>query len=153
MVTLNEPVPNVRLALTSGLTRELKDFRGQKVVLYFYPKDNTPGCTQESIHFAEHHAEFQKLNTVILGVSRDSLNSHERFKIQCTLPFELVSDTGSELCKLFDVLKEKSLYGKRYVGIERSTFLIDGSGILRKEWRNVKVPGHVDAVREAVKSL
>jgi thioredoxin-dependent peroxiredoxin len=121
--------------------------------LYFYPKDDTPGCTLEGKDFRDHHADFDKLKVRILGVSRDTLASHAKFRGKYALPFELVSDPDEQLCRQFDVIKEKNLYGKKVLGIERSTFLIDGSGVLRKEWRKVKVDGHVAEVLAAAAEL
>jgi len=126
--------------------------RGKKVVIYFYPKDSTPGCTTEGQDFRDLHAKFKRQNAVILGVSRDSLASHEKFKAKQKFPFELVSDPDEVLCRKFDVIKEKTLYGRKFMGIERSTFLIDASGKLKKEWRKVKVKGHAAEVLEAVKN-
>lgn len=141
-----------KFATTDG-TQSLSDYKGQNIVLYFYPKDNTSGCTQESKDFRDHAKQFKKLNTVILGASRDSLKSHEKFIANHELNFTLISDPDESLCHLFDVMKEKSMYGRKYMGIERSTFLFNDKGKLIKEWRNVKVPGHVEAVLAAVKEL
>lgn len=126
---------------------------GEKLVVYFYPKDMTSGCTLESQQFRDLHAAFRKAKTRVIGISRDSEASHERFKKKEGLPFELICDADETLCKLFDVIKEKSMYGRKYLGIERSTFLIDASGILRQEWRKVKVPGHAQEVLEAARTL
>jgi len=128
----------------------LKDLRGQNVVLYFYPKDSTPGCTLEGQDFKALHTKFKRQNTVIFGVSRDSIASHEKFKAKQKFPFELLSDPDEKLCKQFDVIHEKSLYGRKFMGVVRSTFLIDTSGKLREEWRKVKVKGHADEVLERV---
>ena len=148
-----EDAPNFT-ALTNGDEEiSLSQFRGQTVILYFYPKDNTSGCTQQGQDFRDKHTSFQKQQTIILGVSRDSLSSHEKFKEKQNFPFELISDQDEKLCTLFDVIKEKSMYGKKYLGIERSTFLIDEKGTLRQEWRKVKVKGHVDEVLATVKNL
>lgn len=133
------------LQSTAGLLT-LGDFKGKKIVLYFYPKDNTSGCTQESKDFRGAIKAFEQLNTTILGISRDSLKSHDKFISDHCLPFALISDTDESFCQLFEVMKEKSMYGKKYWGIERSTFIIDEAGTLIKEWRNVKVPGHVTEV-------
>ena len=152
-VTLGKKAPAFSLPATSGKTIALADLKGKNLVLYFYPKDSTPGCTTEGQEFRDHYDEFQKLNTEILGVSRDSLKSHENFKAKQAFPFELLSDSEETLCQLFDVIKEKNMYGKKVMGIERSTFLIDGKGILRAEWRKVKVAGHVDEVLNAIKAL
>jgi peroxiredoxin Q/BCP len=131
----------------------LGDALGHPVVLYFYPRDNTPGCTKEGESFASHYAQFKKANTLIFGISADSVDSHEKFKKKMAFPFELLSDPDSQACKLYDVIQEKSMYGKKYMGIERSTFLIDAKGVLRQEWRKVKVNGHAEAVLAAVKAL
>jgi len=152
-VTLGKKAPAFSLPATSGKTIALADLKGKNLVLYFYPKDSTPGCTTEGQEFRDHYDEFQKLNTEILGVSRDSLKSHENFKAKQAFPFELLSDSEETLCQLFDVIKEKNMYGKKVMGIERSTFLIDSKGILRAEWRKVKVAGHVDEVLNTVKAL
>jgi peroxiredoxin Q/BCP len=126
---------------------------GGAVVMYFYPRDNTPGCTQEGESFTLHHAAFKKAKTTIVGISADSLESHAKFKAKMAFPFELLSDADQKVCKLYDVIQEKSMYGKKYLGIERSTFLIDAAGVLRQEWRKVKVTGHAEAVLAAVKTL
>lgn len=136
---------------TSGLNARLSDYRGQYVVLYFYPKDSTPGCTTEGQDFRDAYPQFQKLNTQIFGVSRDSLKSHENFKSKQNFPFELISDPEEVLCQLFDVIKMKSMYGKQVRGIERSTFLIDPQGKLINEWHKVNVKGHVEQVLSALK--
>jgi thioredoxin-dependent peroxiredoxin len=137
---------------TSGVWK-LSDAAGKKLVLYFYPKDNTAGCTVEGQGFAELYPQCKKANTLIVGVSPDSLVSHEKFKTKMSFPFELLSDEEKQLCNLFGVWKEKSMYGRKFMGVERSTFLLDEKGVLRSEWRKVKVPGHVAAVLEAAKSL
>lgn len=152
-IKVNQPVPHFSLSATGDQTISLADLKGRHVVIYFYPKDNTPGCTQESQDFRDHFASFNDLNTVILGVSRDSLKSHENFKAKFDMPFELLSDSEETLCTLFDVIKMKNMYGKQVRGIERSTFLIDKDGVLRQEWRKVKVKGHVEEVLAAVKNL
>lgn len=152
-ISLGKKVPDFRLPATSGEELRLADLKGSNVVLYFYPKDSTPGCTLEGQDFRDQHAKFKRLNTVILGVSRDSLAAHAKFKDKQNFPFELLSDAEEKVCRLFDVIKEKNMYGKKVMGIERSTFLIDASGVLRAEWRKVKVPGHVDEVLAAVKAL
>src|SRR5579871_1253423 len=131
----------------------LKDAAGKKLVLYFYPKDMTSGCTRQSQDFRDLHAAFRKAGTMVVGVSRDSVRSHDRFTDKEKLPFPLLADEDEKLCKAFDVIHEKSLYGRKYLGIERSTFLLDGAGVLRREWRKVKVPGHAEEVLEAAKSL
>jgi peroxiredoxin Q/BCP len=131
----------------------LKEAAGRKLVIYFYPKDMTSGCTRESQDFRDLHGAFRKAGVDIIGVSLDSVKSHDKFVDKENLPFTLLSDEDETLCKLFDVIHEKTLYGRKYLGIERSTFLLDGSGILRREWRKVKVPGHAEEVLEAAKSL
>jgi peroxiredoxin Q/BCP len=150
---LNRVVGNFKAAATRNKTIELKALRGQNVVIYFYPKDSTPGCTTEGRDFSALHAKFKRQNTVILGVSRDSIASHEKFREKQAFPFDLISDPDESLCRHFDVIHEKSLYGKKFMGIVRSTFLIDANGKLRREWRGVKVKGHADEVLEAVKAL
>tara|TARA_R110002049_G_scaffold78774_4_gene200516 strand:+ start:14497 stop:14970 length:474 start_codon:yes stop_codon:yes gene_type:complete len=151
--TLNRVVADFTCESTGGKPVRLKDLRGQNVVLYFYPKDSTPGCTQEGKDFTELHTRFRRQNTRIFGVSRDSLASHEKFKAKQGFPFELLSDPDEKLCRQFDVIHEKSLYGRKFMGVVRSTFLIDADGKLRGEWRKVKVKGHAAAVLEAVKEL
>ncbi|AUH71514.1 peroxiredoxin [Legionella sainthelensi] len=146
-----ESVPNFTFTATSGLSGQLNDYLGQYVVLYFYPKDATPGCTTEGQNFSDAYPQFQALNTQIFGISRDSLKSHENFKVKQCFPFELISDPDEHLCQLFDVIKMKSMYGKQVRGIERSTFIIDPQGKLLKEWRKVKVNGHVDEVLDTLK--
>ncbi len=152
-VTLDSPVTAFQAQATSGQQVSLDALRGQQVVLYFYPKDNTPGCTTEGQDFRDRHAAFAAANTRIFGVSRDSLRTHENFRLKHGFPFELISDADEQLCQLFAVIKPKKLYGKEYLGIERSTFLIDAAGVLRREWRGVKVPGHAEAVLEAARAL
>ena len=149
---LNRVVKDFRAAATGDQTIQLKALRGKKVVLYFYPKDSTPGCTTEGQDFRDLHAKFKRQNTVILGASRDSVASHEKFKDKQGFPFELLSDPDETLCRQFDVIKEKLLYGRKFMGVERSTFLIDEAGKLRQEWRMVKVKGHADEVLQAVKN-
>ena len=151
--TMNRVVKDFKANATGDQTVRLKDLRGQNVVLYFYPKDSTPGCTQEGQDFRDLHAKFRRQKTVIFGVSRDSLKSHEKFKEKQQFPFELISDPDEALCRQFDVIKEKKLYGRTFMGVERSTFLIDEDGKLRAEWRKVKVKGHAEEVLETVKSL
>ncbi|GAB1393145.1 peroxiredoxin [Rhodocyclaceae bacterium] len=146
-------VPDFSLPATSGKTFQLSALRGQPLIIYFYPKDSTPGCTTEAGQFRDLHEEFVKARASIWGVSRDSLKSHENFKTKLGLPFELLCDAGEQACRLFDVIKMKNMYGKQVKGIERSTFLIDRTGRLVQEWRGVKVEGHAAAVLEAVKSL
>lgn len=152
-VSLNEPVPDFQAQATSSQLVSLAALKGRQVVLYFYPKDSTPGCTTEGQGFRDHHADFLATDTVVFGVSRDGLKSHENFKAKQGFPFELISDKDEQLCQLFDVIKLKKLYGKEYMGVDRSTFLIDKKGVLRQEWRGVKVPGHVEAVLEAARAL
>ncbi|QRX85077.1 peroxiredoxin [Glaciimonas sp. PAMC28666] len=147
------PVPEFSAAMTGNQTFTLSDFRGKNLVLYFYPKDNTPGCTTESIQFRELFAEFQKSNTFIFGISRDSIRSHEGFKAKLEMPFDLISDPEETLCLMFNVMKMKNMYGKQLRGIDRSTFVIDGAGTLVKEWRGVKVPGHVTDILDFVKTI
>jgi thioredoxin-dependent peroxiredoxin len=150
---INDAVENIRLPATGEQELGAGDFHGQQLVIYFYPKDNTPGCTTESQGFAEHHQSFRDCNTAIVGVSRDSLKSHDNFRAKYDLPYPLLSDQEETLCKYFDVIKEKNMYGRKVMGIERSTFLIDSEGILRHEWRKVKVPGHVEEVLAAAREL
>ncbi len=152
-VTLNKVVKNFELPATGEKAISLKSLKGKNVVIYFYPKDSTPGCTTEGQNFRDLIVEFEKLNTVILGVSRDSLKSHENFKAKQSLPFDLLSDSDETLCKQFDVIHEKNMYGRKVPGVVRSTFLIDKKSILRQEWRKVKVKDHVAEVLEAVKAL
>ena len=151
--TLGKPVADFTLPATGGKDINLSDFRGKNVVIYFYPKDSTPGCTTEGQDFRDLHTKFRRQQTVIFGVSRDSLKSHEKFKEKQQFPFELISDPDETLCRQFDVIKEKNMYGRKVMGIERSTFLIDAEGILRREWRKVSVKGHVEEVLEAIKAL
>ncbi|PLY59362.1 peroxiredoxin [Herbaspirillum sp. BH-1] len=139
--------------MTSGKTFNLADYRGKNLVLYFYPKDNTPGCTTEGMQFRDLHPQFQAANTEIFGISRDSLKSHENFKGKLGMPFELISDPDETLCTMFDVMKMKNMYGKQVRGVERSTFVIDGAGKVVKEWRGVKVPAHVDEVLAFINTL
>ncbi|NNF60216.1 MAG: peroxiredoxin [Gammaproteobacteria bacterium] len=152
-VQLNRVVKDFKADITGDSTLRLKDLRGQKVVLYFYPKDNTPGCTTEGEDFRDNHRKFRRAKAVVLGISRDSLKSHEKFRDKFDFPFDLISDEDEKLCNQFDVIKDKNMYGKKVRGIERSTFLIDENGKLRREWRKVKVKGHVDEVLAAVKEL
>lgn len=146
-----EIAPDFTLAGSDGKEHSLKDYRGKKVILYFYPKDNTPGCTNEAIAFKENTENLSGLNAVVLGVSRDSLASHEKFINKFGLPFVLLSDAESQVCELYGVLKEKNMFGKKSIGIERSTFVIDEEGKVIKEFRKVKVDGHINEVLEAVK--
>ena len=146
-------VPDFSLPSSSGKPWKLADAAGRKVVVYFYPKDNTSGCTRESVEFRDLHDAFRKAKTVVVGVSPDSVASHCRFADKHQFPFELLSDEEKKLCQLFDVWKEKSLYGRKYMGVERSTFLIDAAGVLRREWRKVKVDGHAEEVLAAARAL
>ena len=139
-------IKNFKSEMTGKIQFNLSDYKGQNVVIYFYPRDNTPGCTSEGEDFRDHYKSFLKKKTKIFGVSKDSLKSHEAFKQKFKFPFELISDPDEKVCKLFDVIKEKSMYGKKYMGVERSTFLIDSKGKLSREWRKVKVKGHVEDV-------
>jgi peroxiredoxin Q/BCP len=152
-VTVGKPVPDIEVLATDDQQFRLSDLLGKTVVLYFYPKDNTPGCTTEGQDFRDHYEEFRKLKTVIFGVSHDSLKSHEGFKDKQCFPFDLISDPDEKLCTLFDVIREKALYGKKYLGIERCSFIIDSKGVLHKEYRGVKVDGHVATVLADVKKL
>jgi len=152
-VSLNKKVPAFSLPATGEQSISLSQLKGRNVVLYFYPKDSTPGCTREGQDFRDALDKFKRQNCVILGVSRDSLKSHENFKAKQAFKFELLSDSDETLCSLFDVIKMKNMYGKQVRGIERSTFLLDDKGVLRQEWRKVKVDGHVDEVLNAVKLL
>jgi peroxiredoxin Q/BCP len=152
-VSLGQAVPDFEAASTGDKTIRLSELKGKNVVLYFYPKDSTPGCTTEGQNFRDNIDFFNDNDTVIFGVSRDSLRSHENFKTKQCFPFDLLSDPEEALCKHFDVIKLKKMYGKEYLGIERSTFLIDKEGNLAQEWRKVKVKGHVDEVIEAIKAL
>jgi peroxiredoxin Q/BCP len=150
---MNRVVADFKADATGDQQIRLKDLRGKNVVLYFYPKDSTPGCTTEGRDFSAMHSKFKRAKTVILGVSRDSIASHEKFKEKQGFPFDLLSDPDERLCKQFDVIHEKSLYGRKFMGVVRSTFLIDAEGKLRQEWRKVKVKGHAEEVLEAVKAL
>ena len=152
-VETGQPAPDFSAPATGDQTLSLSDFQGKTLVLYFYPKDNTPGCTQEGQDFRDLHAEFQAAGAQILGVSRESIRSHENFKAKFEFPFELLSDPDETLCKAYDVMKEKNMYGRKYMGVERSTFVIDPQGMLRHEWRKVKVKGHAQAVLDAVTSI
>ena len=145
--------PNFKAECTSNLILSNKDFIGQNLVIYFYPKDSTPGCTTEGLNFTDNHEKFKKLNTEIIGVSRESIKSHENFKLKQSFPFELLSDPDEKVCNAFDVMILKSMYGRQYIGIDRSTFLINTEGKVIKEWRTVKVKGHIDEVLAAVKDL
>lgn len=152
-VSLGQPIPDFTASATDGLTVRLAELRGHRVVLYFYPRDNTPGCTVEGQQFRDLHDRFAALKTIVFGVSRDGLHSHENFRTKHGFPFQLISDSDESLCKLFDVIKLKKLYGKESLGVERSTFLIDSDGTLRRAWRKVKVDGHAENVLAAVEAL
>jgi thioredoxin-dependent peroxiredoxin len=151
-ISIGKKAPKFTLEGTAG-TWSLADADGRAVVLYFYPRDNTPGCTQEGVDFAAAYPLFKKARTLVFGVSPDTVASHQKFKEKMQFPFELLSDPEQKVCKLFDVIQEKSMYGKKYMGVERSTFLIDAAGVLRHEWRKVKVKEHANAVLAAVKTL
>jgi peroxiredoxin Q/BCP len=153
VIAVGKKVPDVPLHLTGDRLANLSDYRGSPLVLYFYPKASTPGCTQEGLDFSAAIARFRRQSCVILGASRDGLKAQENFKAKQGFPFDLISDKDEVLCNAFEVIKIKNMYGKQVRGIERSTFVIDANGILRHEWRGVKVKGHTDQVLEAVKSL
>src|SRR5882724_10012500 len=151
-IEIGKKAPQFTLEGTGG-TWSLEEGKGAAVVIYFYPKDNTSGCTQEGLDLAALHAQFKKSKAMVLGVSPDSVASHEKFKKKMSFPFELLSDPDQKVCNLYEVFKEKSMYGRKYMGVERSTFLIDAKGVLRQEWRKVKVKDHAGAVLAAVKAL
>lgn len=151
--TMNRVVADFTAESTGDKNVRLKDLRGKNVVIYFYPKDSTPGCTLEGQDFRDLHARFKRQNTLILGVSKDSIGSHEKFKAKQKFSFDLLSDADGKLCEKFDVIREKNMYGRKFMGIERSTFLIDVDGKLRREWRKVKVKGHAEEVLGAVKEI
>jgi peroxiredoxin Q/BCP len=150
---LDRKVPDFSLPSTGGDSWKLSAAAGRKLVLYFYPKDNTSGCTKEGQAFAELYPQFRKARIEVVGISPDSLASHEKFKVKYGFPFELLADEDKKACTLFDVYKEKSMYGRKYMGVERSTFLVDAEGVLRQEWRKVKVPGHAEEVLAAARAL
>ena len=150
---LDQPAPDFEIPATGGQNFRLSAMQGSPLVLYFYPKDNTPGCTDEGMQFRDLHGEFVKSKCSVFGISRDTMKSHESFKAKMNFPFELLSDTEEIACKAFDVMKMKNMYGKQVRGIERSTFVIDKDGQLRKEWRGVKVPGHAQEVLSFVANL
>lgn len=152
-IKVDTPLPDFTAHATSNTTFTLSELAGKKVVIYFYPKDHTPGCTTEGQNFRDMHEDFLTADTLVFGVSRDSLRTHENFRAKQDFPFELISDADETLCRQFDVIRQKQLYGKQYEGIERSTFLIDREGVLRREWRKVKVAGHVAEVLEAAREL
>jgi peroxiredoxin Q/BCP len=149
----DQPAPDFELPATGGKTFKLSALLGRTVVLYFYPKDNTPGCTTEGQQFRDLHSQFTLCDCAVFGISRDTLKSHENFKTKMGFPFELLSDADEVACQLFGVIRMKNMYGKKVRGIERSTFVIDGKGLIRREWRGVKVPGHAQEVLEFVKSI
>ena len=150
---LNQPLADFELPATGGKTFKLSQYPRKRLVIYFYPKDNTPGCTTESMQFRDHYAEFQHLGCDIVGISRDSVKSHEGFKAKLSLPFDLLSDTAETACQMFGVMKLKNMYGKQVRGIERSTFIIDQKSVLVTEWRGVKVSNHVQTVLDFIKTL
>src|SRR5512134_3443138 len=150
---LNKPLPEFEALATGGVKFTPQAFAGKTIVLYFYPRDGTPGCTTEAMQFRDRYKDFQKAGAVVFGVSRDNMASHDKFKQSLELPFELIADTEEKLCHMFGVVKNKIMYGKKVKGIERSTFLIGPDGVLKNEWRGLKVPGHVEEVLKAVKAL
>ena len=150
---LNLPVLDFQLPATSGNTFQLSEYRGKTLIIYFYPKDSTPGCTTQGMQFRDAYNDFQTLRTEIIGISRDNVKSHENFKAKFILPFELLSDPEEGACTMFNVMKMKNMYGKQVRGVERSTFVIDKNGVLIKEWRGVKVDGHVQEVLDYIKIL
>jgi thioredoxin-dependent peroxiredoxin len=150
---IGKKIPAFKANATGGATVASKDLVGAPFVLYFYPKDDTPGCTMEGQDFRDYHDKFKRNKVKVFGVSRDTLASHEKFKAKYSFPFDLISDPDETLCRAFDVIKEKNMYGKKVLGVERSTFLVDGGGVLRGEWRKVKVKGHVEEVLAAAKEL
>jgi peroxiredoxin Q/BCP len=150
---LGKPVSDFSLPSTGGSTFRLSSSLGNKVVLYFYPKDNTPGCTTQGANFRDLHKEFRRANCQVFGISRDSVKSHENFKAKMQFPFELLADADETVCSQFGVMKNKNMYGRKVRGIERSTFVIDEKGVLVREWRGVKVPGHIEEVLNFVKAL
>ena len=152
-IAVDKKVPDFSLPATGGEPFRLADHKGHNVVLYFYPRDNTPGCTLEGQDFRDYMRRFKATNTRVFGISRDSLACHEKFKQAQKFSFELLADADEKACRLFDVIREKNMYGKKVMGIERSTFLIDAGGVLRREWRKVKVEGHAAEVLQAVKDL
>ncbi len=152
-LVLNKVVPDFEAIATSEIKFSPKSYLGKKLILYFYPKDMTPGCTTEALQFRDLYSEFEQAGAMIFGVSRDNLTSHDKFRSQLELPFDLIADTEEKLCHMFGVVKNKIMYGKKVKGIERSTFLVDAEGVLRQEWRGVKVAGHVQEVLEAVRKL
>ena len=152
-VQVGKKVPDFRALLDNEETFKFSENKGKNLVIYFYPKDNTPGCTKEGEDFRDNYNVLKKLNTEVIGVSKDSAASHQKFIAKFNFPFNLISDEDEKVCNLFDVIKEKNMYGRKYLGIERSTFLIDANGKLVKEWRKVRVKGHVDDVLESIKEI
>jgi peroxiredoxin Q/BCP len=150
---IGDKLPKLTLPASGGSDVDLTSFKGRPLVVYFYPKDNTPGCTQEGAAFRDLARDFARADAAIVGVSPDGPASHEKFKAKMEFPFELLADEDRKVCELFDVIREKSMYGRKYLGVERSTFLIDAEGVLRREWRKVKVSGHAAEVLEAAKAL
>lgn len=152
-VQIGQPVPDFSAPMTSEKVFKLSNYRGKRIVLYFYPKDNTSGCTNESIDFTLLYPEFLALGVEVFGISKDGIKPKEKFKAKYEMPFELIADESTEICQMFDLYKEKSMYGKKYMGIERSTFIIDENGVLIREWRKVKVPNHAQEVLEACQNV
>ncbi|HFD2046157.1 TPA: peroxiredoxin [Clostridium perfringens] len=152
-IEINKLAPDFKLMGSDGKEHSLSDYKGKNIVLYFYPKDNTAGCTTEACDFRDNIQSFHDLNAIILGVSRDSLASHDKFITKLSLPFVLLSDSDETVCKLYDVIKEKNMYGKKYMGVERSTFLINKEGILIEEFRKVRVKGHIEKVLDKLKEI
>ncbi len=150
---LNKKAPNFKVPATDDTTKSLASYKGQNLVLYFYPRDNTPGCTTEGLDFNSNLLKFKRANTVVVGISQDGLSSHEKFRHKQGFKFDLLSDETGDMCRAYDVIKLKNMYGKKFEGIERSTFLIDSKGILRSQWRKVKVPGHVSELLDAARAL
>jgi len=152
-IVVNKPLPEFEANATGGLRVTNSSHTGQTLVLFFYPKDNTPGCTTEAMQFRDHYQDFVDAGAQVFGVSRDNMKSHDEFKAKLELPFELIADTEEKMCHMFGVVKNKIMYGKKVKGIERSTFLVGADGLVKEEWRGLKVPGHVEEVLTAVKSL
>lgn len=152
-IVVNKPLPEFEAEATNDVEVTNVSHLGQPIILYFYPKDNTPGCTTEAMQFRDKHDEFVKAGAIVFGVSRDNMASHDKFKAKLELPFELIADTEEKMCHMFGVVKNKIMYGKKVKGIERSTFLIDAEGIVVQEWRGLKIAGHVEEVLKAVKLL
>lgn len=150
-LSVGDKVPCLKELISEDQQHIIDQYQGMNIVLYFYPKDNTPGCTKQATEFTLHHAAFEKLNTAVIGVSRDSLNSHEKFKNKHDLSIALISDPDEKLCQAFGVIREKNSYGRIVIGIQRSTFLIDADGIIQQAWRNIKVPNHVQKVLDALR--